>query len=105
MLQREARLQLDVYSLGQEFLENAFGESARSHSLVICPCSGCDNRRMKDRLTMGKHIVKFGFTLGYHQWIYHGEVDHIREEVVRPRLEAFDDDAGVPDLMDEYHQA
>jgi hypothetical protein len=52
---------------------------------------------------MGKHIVKFGFTPGYHQWIHHGEADRIREEVVRPWLEAFDDDAGVADMLDDTH--
>ena len=89
----------------EEFLQHAFGESVGGHSLVVCPCSGCDNRRRKDRLTMGKHIVKFGFTPGYHRWIHHGEADRIREEVVRPRLEAFDDDAGVADMLDDTHQA
>ena len=89
----------------EEFLQHAFGESAGGHSLVVCSCSGCDNRRRKDRLTMGKHIVKFGFTPGYHRWIHHGEADRIREEVVRPRLEAFDDDAGVADMLDDTHQA
>ena len=89
----------------EEFLQHAFGESAGGHSLVVCPCSGCDNRRRKDRLTMGKHIVKFGFTPGYHRWIHHGEADRIREEVVRPRLEAFNDDAGVADMLDDTHQA
>ena len=89
----------------EEFLQHAFGESAGGHSLVVCPCSGCDNRRRKDRLTMGKHIVKFGFTPGYHRWIHHGEADHIREEVVRPWLEAFDDNAGVADMLDDTHQA
>ena len=54
---------------------------------------------------MDKHIVKFGFTPGYHRWIHHGEADHIREEVVRPWLEAFDDDAGVADMLDDTHQA
>jgi hypothetical protein len=89
----------------KEFLKHAFGKSAKGHSLVVCPCSGCDNRRRKDRLTMGKHIMKFGFTLGYHRWIHHGEPDRIREEVVRPWLEAFDDDAGVADMLDDTHQA
>jgi hypothetical protein len=50
----------------QEFLKHAFGESARGHSLVVCPCSGCDNMRRKDRFTMGRHITKSGFTPGYH---------------------------------------
>ena len=54
---------------------------------------------------MGKHIVKFGFTPGYHRWIHHGEADRIREEVVRPRLEAFDDDVRVADMLDDTHQA
>jgi hypothetical protein len=89
----------------EEFLKHAFGESAGGHSLVVCPCSGCDNMRRKDRFTMGRHIVKSGFTPGYHRWIHHGEADRIREEVIRPRLEAFDDDAGVVDMMDDYHQA
>jgi hypothetical protein len=87
----------------EEFLKHEFGESAGGHSLMVCPCSSCDNRRRKDRITMGKHIVKFGFTLGYHSWIHHGEVDRIREEVVRPWLEAFDDDAGVAVMLADYH--
>jgi hypothetical protein len=89
----------------EEFLKHAFGESAGGHSLVVCPCSGCDNMRRKDRFTMGRHIMKSGFTPGYHRWIHHGEADRIREEVMRPRLEAFDDDAEVADMMDDYHQA
>ena len=48
--------------------------------------------------------MKFGFTPGYHRWIHHGEADHI-SEVVRPRLEAFDDDVGVADMLDDTHQA
>jgi hypothetical protein len=74
----------------KEFLKHAFGKSVEGHSLVVCPCSGCDNRRRKDRTTMGKHIVKFGFTPGYYRWIHHGEADRIREEVVRPRLKDFE---------------
>jgi hypothetical protein len=89
----------------KEFLKHAFGKSAEGHSLVVCPCSGCDNRGRKDRTTMGKHIVKFGFTTSYYRWIHHGEADRIREEVVRSRLEAFDDDAGVADMLDDTHQA
>jgi hypothetical protein len=52
---------------------------------------------------MGKHLVKNGYMLGYTWWIYHGEAHRTREEVVRPRVEAFDDDAGVPDLLDDVH--
>jgi hypothetical protein len=49
--------------------------------------------------------VKSGFTPGYHRWIHHGEADRIREEVIRPRLETFNDDVGVPDMIDDFHQA
>ena len=89
-----------------DFLKHAFGEGvAKGHSLVWCPCSHCDNRRRVDKQTMGKHLVYHGYTPGYHRWIYHGEADRIREEVVRPRLEPFDDDAGVADMIDDAHQA
>ena len=54
---------------------------------------------------MGRHLVFNGYTPSYQQWIYHGEADHIRVEVVRPRLEAFDDDVGVADMLDDAHQA
>jgi hypothetical protein len=54
----------------KEFLKHAFAESAGGHSLVVCPCTDCDNRKRKDRLTMGQHIVKFEFTSGYHRWIH-----------------------------------
>jgi hypothetical protein len=66
------------------FLDQAFGSSAQGHSLVCCPYSKCDNMKRKDRNTIGRHIVYNGFTPGYHRWIYHGEADRIREEVVRP---------------------
>jgi len=89
-----------------DFLKHAFGEGvAKGHSLVWCPCSHCDNRRRVDKQTMGKHLVYHGYTPGYHRWIYHGEADRIREEVVRPCLEPFDDDAGVADMIDDAHQA
>jgi hypothetical protein len=87
------------------FLKHAFVPGAGGHSLVWCPCSKCDNMRKVDEKTMGRHLVFNGYTPGYHQWIYHGEVDHIRAEVVRPRLEAFDDDAGVADMLDDANQA
>jgi hypothetical protein len=39
------------------------------------------------------------------QWIHHGEANRIREEVVRPRLKAFDDDAEIANMLDDTHQA
>jgi len=87
------------------FLNHAFGAVvARGHLLVWCPCSHCDNKRRVNKETMGKHLVYHGYTPGYYRWIYHGE-DRIREEVVRPCLESFNDDAGVADMLDDTHQA
>ena len=87
------------------FLNKAFGKASSSHLLEPCPCSKCANRRRINRVDMGKHLVKNGYMPGYTRWIYHGEAHRTREEVVRPRVEAFDDDAGVPDLLDDVHQA
>ena len=54
---------------------------------------------------MGRHLMFNGYMPGYQQWIYHGEADRIRAKVVRARLEAFDDDARVADMLDDAHQA
>ena len=53
----------------------------------------------------GEHLWKNGFMADYTQWAYHGEADRMREEVVRQRVEAFDADAGVADMVDDVHQA
>ena len=54
-------------------------------------------------MEMGKHLVKNGFTPDYTRWVHHGEAHRMREEVVRPRVEAFDADAGVADMLDDFH--
>ena len=54
---------------------------------------------------MGKHLLKNGFTPDYTRWVHHGEAHRMREEVVRPRVEAYDVDAGVADMLDDAHQA
>ena len=70
------------------FLNSAFGKAAKGHCLVLCPCSKCGNRRRVNKVEMGKHLVKNGFTLDYTRWVHHGEAHRMREEVVRPRVEA-----------------
>ena len=87
------------------FLEHSFGEAARGSSRMPCPCSKCDNHVRKNRKNVGEDLCKYGFTPNYTCWIHHGEADRIREEVVRPRLEAFDGDAGVADWMDDFQEA
>ena len=87
------------------FLNSAFGKAAKGHCLVLCPCSKCGNRRRVNKVKMGKHLVKNGFMPDYTQWVHHGEGHRMREEVVRPRVEAFDADAGVLDMLDDFHEA
>ena len=41
----------------------------------------------------------------YTWWVYHGEADRMREVVVRPRVEDYDADAGVADMLNDYHEA
>jgi hypothetical protein len=86
------------------FLNSAFGKATKGHCLVLCPCSKCGNRRTVNKVEMGKHLVKNGFTPDYTRWVHHGEAHRMREEVVRPRVEAFDADAGVADMLDDFHQ-
>jgi hypothetical protein len=44
----------------------------------------CANRKKKNKEDIGKHLLKFGFMSNYTQWVFHGEAQHLREEVVRP---------------------
>ena len=87
------------------FLKRAFGKAARYPKMALCPCSKCGNRRMQNQEVMGIHLHKNGFTPNYTRWVHHGEADRMREEVVRPRVEAFDADVGVADMVDDVHQA
>jgi hypothetical protein len=76
------------------FLEWAFDDVAKGASIIPCPCSKCANRKAKTKKIMGEHLCKNGFTADYTQWVYHGEADRMREEVVRPHIKDYDGDAG-----------
>jgi hypothetical protein len=54
---------------------------------------------------MVEHIWKNGFTMGYTRWIFNGEAHHTRQEVLRQRVEHYDADAGVADMLNDYHKA
>ena len=86
------------------FLERAFAR-VKGASVTWCPCSKCANTRQQTKLVMGKHLCKNGFTTDYTRWIYHGEADRGRDEVVRQRIEEYDGDAGVGDMLNDYHEA
>jgi len=86
------------------FLERVFGEAAKGASKIICPCSKCANRKRQTKKVMGEHLGRNGFIPGYTRWIYHGEADRMREEVVRARVKDYDADAGVADMLNDYHE-
>jgi hypothetical protein len=44
-----------------------------------CPCSKCENKSDQTQLTMGKHIITYGFVANYTPWICHGEAHHARD--------------------------
>jgi hypothetical protein len=54
---------------------------------------------------MVEHIWKNGFTPDYTRWIFHGEAHRTREEVLRQRVEDYDADAGVADMLNDYQEA
>jgi len=60
---------------------------------------------MKNRVDMGKHLLKNRFVPNYTRWVYHGEAHRLREEVVRPRVEHVDVSTGVADMLDDFHEA
>jgi len=71
---------------------------------MFCPYSDRGNKKRKTRKVMEEHLCKFGFMPNYIRWVYHGEAHRIREDVVRPLLEAFDGDVGVAYMIDDFHQ-
>ena len=87
------------------FLERAFGVAAKGASKICYPCSKCANRKRQTKKVMGELLWKNGFTADYTRWIYHSEADRMREVVVRPRVEDYDADAGVADMLNDYHEA
>jgi hypothetical protein len=89
----------------EHFLKCAFAKAAKYPKMALCPRSKCGNRRMQNQEVMGIHLHKNGFMPNYTRWVHHGEADHMREEVVRQRVEAFDVDARVADMVDDVHQA
>jgi hypothetical protein len=87
----------------EEFLNKIFGKPDEGGpTQAFCPCSECENKKRKSRKVMGVHLCKNGFMPNYTRWVCHGEAYHSREEVVRPRLEAFDGDGGVAEWLGDY---
>jgi hypothetical protein len=88
-----------------DFVERAYDESAKGASIVPCPCSKCANQKRKSKKVIVEHIWKNGFTPDYTRWIFHGEPYRTREEGLRQRVEDYDADARVADMLNDYHEA
>ena len=52
---------------------------------------------------MSKHLGKYGFTPGYYRWIFHGETEQSREEVVRQCTGEYD--TRIENLLDDIRRA
>jgi hypothetical protein len=88
-----------------DFVERAYGEAAKGASLVLCPCSKCANRKRKSKKSMVEHIWKKRIYVGLYSVDFHGEAHRTREKMLRQRVEYYDIDAGVADMLNDYHEA
>ena len=87
-----------------DFVDRAFAR--RNGRGVLCPCSRCSNTRPQMRATMIAHLCKYGFRAGYTVWVYHGESQHSRSDVLREET----DDGGhnesrIEDMLDDVRHA
>jgi len=88
----------------ETFLDGAFAKLKRGNT-TWCPCNKCGNTRRQTREVMTNHLCNYGFTRDYTRWTYHGEANGMRNEVIRQRIEEHDTDAGVADMLDDFHEA
>ncbi|XP_066364273.1 uncharacterized protein, partial [Miscanthus floridulus] len=78
----------------EAFIKQVFDQVPGARA-IFCPCINCKNRKRQTKEVMTSHLARHGFTKNYTQWTHHGEADRVREEVVRPRVEDYNADAGV----------
>lgn len=89
----------------QQFLQQAFGPAAHGSDRTRCPCNDCKNQKRKVEREVYRDLVKHGYVANYERWIFHGEAKAtVREEEVRARLEEFDGDAGVVDMVVDFNE-
>ena len=97
-------LTLEWIQKTETFLDQAFAK-VKGGSCTWCPCTKCGNTRRQTREVMTQHLCNYGFMRDCTQWTYHGEGNRMRNEVVRQRIEDHDADAGVGDMLDDFHDA
>jgi hypothetical protein len=72
---------------------------------MLCLYKECKNPKRKVQREVYKNLFKYEFVENYKRWIFHGEAKaRIREEV-RARLEEYDGDAGLADMVVDYNEA
>ena len=88
----------------EAFIKQVFDQAPGARA-IFCPCINCKNRKRQTKEVMTSHLARHGFTKNYTQWTHHGEANRVREEVVRPRVEDYNADAGVAAWLDDFHEA
>jgi hypothetical protein len=59
----------------------------------------------KNKEGHGRTYLEEWIYAGLYRWIFYGEVHRTREEVVRQRVEDYDADVGVADMLNDNHDA
>ena len=98
---QEGDLTLEWIQKTEAFLDRAFSK-VKGGSCTWCPCG---NTRRQTREDMTQHLCNYGFTRDYTWWTYHGEANRMRDEVMRQHIDDYNDDAGVGDMLDDFHEA
>src|SRR6185437_14896314 len=96
-------LTLEWIQKTEAFLDRAFSK-VKGGSCTWCPCTKCGNMRRQTWEDMIQHLCNYGFTRDYTRWTYHGEANRMRDEVIRQRITDRDADAGVEDMLDDFHE-
>jgi hypothetical protein len=91
----------------QDFMDEAFRKvkGPKDSKTIWCPCRKCGNSSKRTKEVMAPHLHNFGFTRDYSKWTFHNETCHMRSEAVRQRIGELDSDAGVADMLHDFHEA
>ncbi|KAK1692171.1 hypothetical protein QYE76_008868 [Lolium multiflorum] len=89
----------------KEFIESAFDK--KRHDIAWCPCRDCGNKKQQTKETVGKHLVKYGFTPFYHTWDFHGETKskRARTDGAGGSHGMGEFDTGIDDCLEDFRNA
>jgi hypothetical protein len=72
---------------------------------IWCPCSKCRKSRKRTKEVMAAHLHNFGFTRDYSEWTFYSETCRMRSEVMRQCIRELDGDAGLANMIHDFHEA